>query len=139
MVLKAKVRRSIEIRNDILELERVSRQILQEIASGSFSEEEVFAIHLALEEVLVNALKHGNKNNSDKKINIEYNITNDKFEITVTDQGDGFEPEHVPDPRNDENICKTSGRGMLLIRSYMDKVEYNEKGNSVMLLKNRTK
>jgi serine/threonine-protein kinase RsbW len=139
MVLKVKVRRHIEIKNDGLELERVCQQILQEIASGGFSEEEVFAIHLALEEVLVNALKHGNKNDSNKKINIEYNITNDKFEITVTDQGDGFEPAHVPDPRNDENLCKTSGRGMLLIQSYMDKVEYNEKGNSVMLVKNRTK
>ncbi|MCJ7617487.1 MAG: ATP-binding protein, partial [Desulfobacterales bacterium] len=75
MVLKAKVQRSIEIKNDVLELERVCRQILQDVASDGFNEEEVFAIHLALEEVLVNALKHGNKNSSDKKINIEYNIT----------------------------------------------------------------
>lgn len=133
------MQRSIEIKNDALELGRVCRQILQDVTSDGFSEEEVFAIHLALEEVLVNALKHGNKNNSDKKINIEYNITKNKFEITVTDEGDGFEPEHVPDPRNDENLCKTSGRGMLLIRSYMDKVEYNEKGNSVLLVKNRAK
>ena len=133
------MQRSIEINNDALELERVCRQILQDLALDGFSEEDVFAIHLALEEVLVNALKHGNKNDSDKKINIEYNITNDNFDITVTDQGDGFEPERVPDPRNDENLCKTSGRGMLLIRSYMDKVEYNEKGNSVLLVKNRTK
>jgi len=139
MVLKAKVQRSIEIKNDVLELERVGQQILQDVTSGGFSEEEVFAIHLALEEVLVNALKHGNKNSPDKKIAIEYDITDDKFEITVTDQGDGFEPERIPDPRDDENLCKTSGRGMLLIRSYMDKVEYNDKGNSVMLVKNRTK
>ena len=131
--------KSIEIKSDASAMEGVCRQILAEAASSNFSEDDVFAIHLALEEAFINAVKHGNKNDLNKKISIDYIISDDKFEITVSDEGEGFEPKVVPDPRNDENLCKSSGRGLLLIRSYMDKVEYSEKGNAVLMVKNKTR
>lgn len=136
---RAKVQKSIEIKSQASELEKVCRQILTEAASSSFTEEDIFAIHLALEEAFVNAVKHGNKNNSSKKICIEYSISDDKFEITVSDEGDGFQPESIPDPRSEENLCKSSGRGLLLMRSYMDKVDYSEKGNAITMVKNKTR
>jgi serine/threonine-protein kinase RsbW len=133
------VSKSIEIKSQASELESVCRQILAEAVSSSFSEDDIFAIHLALEEAFVNAVKHGNKNDSNKKIGIDYSISGDKFEITVSDEGEGFQPAGVADPRSDENICKSTGRGLLLIRSYMDKVEYNEQGNAILMVKNKTR
>ena len=133
------VSKSIEIKSRSSEMERVCREILAEAVSGSFSEDDVFAIHLALEEAFTNAVKHGNKNDLNKKISIDYSISDDKFEITVSDEGEGFQPDVIPDPRSDENLCKSSGRGLLLIRTYMDKVEYSEKGNAVLMVKNKTK
>jgi anti-sigma regulatory factor (Ser/Thr protein kinase) len=53
----------------------------------------------------------------------------------LTDEGEGFDPEAVPDPRNGENLLKTSGRGLLLIRSYMDEVMFNDRGNCVHMVK----
>ena len=133
------MQKSIEIKSQASELERVCGQILAEVVSNSFVEEDVFAIHLALEEAFVNAAKHGNKNDSNKKITIDYSISDDKFEITVSDEGEGFQPDAIPDPRSEENLCKTSGRGLLLIRSYMDKVEYSEKGDAILMVKNKTR
>lgn len=130
--------KSIKIKSQASELESVCHEILTEAASNSFTEEDVFAIHLALEEAFINAVKHGNKNDSNKKIGIDYSISDDKFEITVSDEGEGFQPEGVADPRSDENLCKSSGRGLLLIRSYMDKVEYSKKGNAIIMVKNKT-
>ncbi len=133
------VSKSIEIKSHASEMEQVCREILAAAASSSFSEEDVFSIHLALEEAFINAVKHGNKNDLNKKISIDYIISDDKFEITVSDEGEGFEPDVVPDPRIDENLCKSSGRGLLLIRSYMDKVEHSEKGNAILMVKNKTR
>ncbi len=102
-----------------------------------FSGDDLFAIMLALEEALINAVKHGNCDDPNKPVKIEYRITDQTFEITVTDQGNGFTLEDLPDPRSKENLLKCCGRGVLLIKSYMDQVKYNKKGNSVWMLKNK--
>ena len=70
-----------------------------------------------------------------KEIKIDYSISSDKVEIVVTDQGEGFDPDKVPDPRCGDNIYKTEGRGLFLIRSYMDEVKFNESGNQIRLVR----
>ena len=117
---------------------QVCEKILAEITAENYSQDDIFGIHLALEEAFINAITHGNKQDADKKIHIEYQITPEKVEITVTDQGKGFDMNSLPDPRCGDNIYKTSGRGVLLIRSYMDVVEYNDTGNCVKMIKYRT-
>ena len=72
---------------------------------------------------------------SDKEIKIDYLVGLDRVEITLTDEGQGFDPAEIPDPRCSENLYKTGGRGLFLIRSYMDKVEFNRRGNSVHMVK----
>jgi len=72
-----------------------------------------------------------------KTVTIEYSVSAEKVEVSITDEGEGFDPSQVPDPRLGENIYKTSGRGLLLIRSYMDLAEYNERGNSLHMVKYR--
>ncbi len=117
----------------------VCRQILPKLEGSSFSQEDVFAVHLALEEAFVNAVKHGNKMDPTKEIKIEYSICPDKIEISITDDGEGFDPESVPDPRVGKNLYMSEGRGLLLMRSYMDAVRFNQQGNSVYMVRYKEK
>jgi serine/threonine-protein kinase RsbW len=114
---------------------KLCREILAEVKRNDFDQDDVFGIHLAIEEALINAVKHGNREDPLKQISVTYSITADKFDISITDEGHGFHPETVPDPRCGENLYKVTGRGMLLMRAYMDSVEYNEDGNCVQMTK----
>ena len=135
MVSKSPVHKSVVIESNAVAVERLCRQLLGEAAANNFDGDDIFAIHLALEEAFLNAVQHGNKADATKQISIECLITPAKFDISITDQGTGFDPDVVPDPRNEENLCKLCGRGLLLMRSYMDVVEYNETGNCVHMIK----
>jgi len=115
----------------------VCGRILSALETHDFSQDDVFAVHLALEEAFINAIRHGNKMDATKKVRIDYSVASDKVDISMTDQGDGFDPEAVPDPRIGENIYKPEGRGLFLINSYMDMVEFSESGNSVRMVRYR--
>lgn len=127
--------KSLVIEGNTLAVCRICQQLLQEAADSDFNEDEIFAIHLALEEAFVNAIHHGNEKDSDKTVHVKYSITATQFDIYITDQGAGFSYDSLPDPRSEENLCKTGGRGVLLMRSYMDTVEYNDAGNCVHMVK----
>jgi len=114
-------------------------QIQPGLQANGFSEEDIFAIHLSLEEAFANAVKHGNKMEPSKAIKVDYSIEPDKIEISMTDEGEGFDPEVIPDPRYGDNLYKPAGRGMLLMRSFMDVLEYNKKGNSLRMIRYREK
>ena len=114
------------------------KKLLSELEAGNFGKEDIFAVHLSLEEAFINSVEHGNQMDPAKKIKIEYSVGHDRVEISLTDEGDGFDPNTVPDPRNGENLYKTEGRGLLLIRSYMDTVEYNKRGNHIHMIKNKS-
>ena len=121
--------KTVTVSNNISAVEGLCRQLLGEVKGKDYDEEDIFAIHLALEEAFINAVKHGNKQDAGRQIEVKYFVTPDKFDIFIADQGDGFDPDRVPDPRCEENLYKCSGRGMFLMRSYMDRVEYNGKGS----------
>ncbi len=127
--------RSLKVASKTSASFRVWRTILAELEERNFDQEAIFAVHLALEEAFVNAVKHGNRMDAKKIVAIDYRVDADKVEVSITDEGQGFDPAKVPDPRCGENIYKTSGRGLLLIRSYMDLAEYNERGNSLHMVK----
>lgn len=135
MVSDSSLRKSLVIENSKSAIAALCEQLLAEAADNDFNKDDIFAIHLALEEALTNAVVHGNKQDPSKNVEIEYVIVPAKFEITVTDQGGGFALEDMPDPRTKENRTKPNGRGMLLMRTYMDTVEYNDNGNSVHMVK----
>ncbi len=111
------------------------RGILAELKVNNFSEDDIFAVRLALSEAFLNAVKHGNKRDPAKEIKIDYSVNPDEIKISMTDEGNGFDPDCVPDPRCDENLYKDEGRGLLLMRSYMDVVEFNEQGNRVRMVR----
>ncbi|MCK4753472.1 MAG: ATP-binding protein [Planctomycetes bacterium] len=117
----------------------VCKQILSKLETNNFSEEDIFSVHLALEEAFLNAIRHGNKMDPNKGVKIAYSIDSDKAEITMVDEGDGFDPEAIPDPRYGENLYKAYGRGLLLIHSYMDAVKFSERGSCLNMVKYKKK
>jgi serine/threonine-protein kinase RsbW len=117
----------------------VCDKILTQLQNNCFSLDDIFAVHLAVEEAFINAIRHGNKMDTTKKVKIEYLVSSDKVEISMTDQGEGFNPDVVPDPRLGENLYRPEGRGLFLINSYMDEVTFNERGNRVCMVRFKEK
>ena len=113
-------------------------QLLDQLAIFNWSTKDSFGIHMAMEEAIQNAIRHGNECRSDKFVHVTIDLDNLQFRSTVTDEGQGFDPEAVPDPTEDVNLDKCSGRGVMLIKHFVDEVKYNPCGNSVTLSKKKT-
>lgn len=112
--------------------------IMEEVKARGYSDNAVFAIRLALDEALNNAISHGNKKDKSKKVTIEYHINEAAVTITISDEGPGFNPVDVPDPTLDEFLERPHGRGIMLMRAYMTDVRFGRDGKSVTLVKTRT-
>jgi serine/threonine-protein kinase RsbW len=116
----------------------VQERILALLEEWQYSTKDIFGVKLALEEALVNAIKHGNGLDPDKFVSVLCRVDSSAAEIIIEDQGEGFDPGDVPDPTDDDNLEKPSGRGLMLMRAFLTTVEYNDKGNRVRLVKSRT-
>ena len=127
----------ITIASDLTEARRVQAEIEHALHDVHFSDHDIFAIRLALEEALVNAIKHGNQMDRDKSVRVAYHVSPDRFEVQITDEGPGFDPGDVPDPTSPENIERPCGRGLLLMRHYMTEVAYHDRGRAVRMAKVR--
>ena len=104
------------------------------------SDDAAFGIDMAVREAVTNAVLHGNHQDESKTVDIVLKSSPDAVEISVHDQGPGFNPESVPDPTTTENILKTSGRGIFFMRTFMDEVDWlirPEGGTTVRMLKRR--
>jgi serine/threonine-protein kinase RsbW len=110
-------------------------EVLQKLEEQNWVSRDIFGIHLALEEAVVNAIRHGNKLDLQKHVHIRCRLSAKRFEIEIIDEGQGFNPCDVPDCTDDEHLEIPSGRGLLLMRCYMNRVEYNAKGNAVVMEK----
>lgn len=121
--------RILNVREDI---DRVEGGLLAAMERHGYADRSRFAVRLALEEALVNAFRHGHKNlPPDEPVLVEYRVSADRVFLAVEDRGPGFTPEAVPDPTLDENLEVPTGRGLLLIRSFMTSVAYIGRGNRV--------
>jgi serine/threonine-protein kinase RsbW len=125
----------VRIPSDHAEARRLQEELEGQLQARRASDQEVFSVRLALEEALVNAIKHGNQMDRAKQVHIAYRFLVDRFEIQITDEGVGFDPSDVPDPTAVENLERPCGRGLMLMRHYMTEVNYNERGNSVFMAK----
>jgi serine/threonine-protein kinase RsbW len=126
------------IHSDLSEQRTVQKRILNAVESHHYHPDNVFAVKISLEEALINAIKHGNKQDRSKKVQVEAHVTADQTEIVVEDEGPGFNRKDVPDPTAEENLLKCSGRGILLIETYMDHVEYSKNGRRLRMIKRNT-
>ncbi|HKQ49982.1 MAG TPA: ATP-binding protein [Phycisphaerae bacterium] len=127
--------KEITVPNDLAAAKHPEELILKEAAACGYGENASFAIKLALEEAMTNAFRHGNKCDPTKHIIVRYCVTNERIEIEVCDEGEGFCPGEVPDPTQPGFIERPHGRGIMLMRAYLDEVEFGSSGNSVRLVK----
>ncbi len=139
MVSRAPINFSMVVQSRPSAVVEVCQEVLSRLEPYGFDQDDTFAVHLALEEAFLNAVKHGNKMDSTKEVKIDYSVGLDKVEVSVTDQGEGFEPSSVTDPRYGEDLYKPGGRGLLLMNSYMDMVKFNERGNSLYMVRYKEK
>jgi serine/threonine-protein kinase RsbW len=113
--------------------------LLAELEQGGWPPKDVYGVHLAFEEALVNAIRHGNQSDPTKSISIRCFLHEDRVRIEIEDEGEGFDPSQLPDPTSEEYLDRPNGRGVLLIRTFMSRVEYLGRGNVVVMEKERTK
>ena len=125
------------IPSDLMAARDVVAEMLDEAQAAGYSNGVRFAIRLALEEALINAIKHGNRFDPAKKIKVCAEVDQRRASVSVADEGEGFDPAAVPDPTVDENLEKPCGRGIMLMRTYMDEVAYNRRGNEVRITKQK--
>ena len=128
---------AVSISSDTSLGHEIQERIINVLENQSYSDHDLFGVRLALEEALVNAIKHGNGMDPDKQVHIDCRFEVDRVRIVIEDEGDGFDVEAVPDPTADENLDKPGGRGIMLMRSFMTTIEYNDSGNRLMLEKVR--
>lgn len=117
---------------------QVTDQLLEQLGVHGWPPADIFAIHLAAEEAIVNAIVHGNKLDPTKKVHVECEISTAVVRILISDEGAGFDPASVPDCTVDERLEAPGGRGVMLMKSFMTSIEYNATGNAVVLLKRRS-
>jgi serine/threonine-protein kinase RsbW len=108
------------------------------MSRAGYPEKDVFGARLALEEAVVNAVRHGNRCDPSKWVTVRYAVGPERVLAEVHDEGSGFDPERVPDPTALENREQPGGRGLLLMRAYATSVHYNAAGNCVTLCKRRS-
>jgi len=125
----------VTIPSDPAEARRLQDELEKLLKTSRFTDHELFGVRLALEEALVNAIKHGNQLNCAKKVHISYRVLPERFDIHIVDEGPGFDPNDVPDPTAAENLERPCGRGLMLMRHYMSHVTFNHKGNAVSMSK----
>jgi sigma-B regulation protein RsbU (phosphoserine phosphatase) len=120
------------------EIDRAIAVILSSMDAFGYPDDSIRKMKVALTELIVNAILHGNKRDFSKKVTIGHVIDRHHATIAIMDEGDGFDPAIIPDPTLPENLGKDCGRGLFIARHYVDTIEFNSKGNRVVVQKNHT-
>ena len=116
--------------------------VLGEAAKLGFDDDDLHKIGIAVRECMVNAVVHGNRYNARKKVRVKVSRTADRLAIAIADEGEGFDPAAVADPLANENLLRFSGRGLMLMRAFMDEFEVclrEPKGTEVRMVKYKAK
>ncbi len=124
-----------ELPSDLILMNGVLQYLLERVAKLGVISPEGSNLFVALDEAFVNAVKHGNKGDPTKLVRVGAELSPTEATFTIEDEGEGFDVQTIPDPRDPANLFKSSGRGVLLIYNIMDEVEYNAQGNRVKMVK----
>lgn len=112
-------------------------ELLKALTEHGWDGSDLFHVQMAAEEAIINAVTHGNQEADDKVVEVEFRVSEKSVYLRFKDQGEGFCPDKLPDPTDDENLESTHGRGVFLIKQMMTQVTYNDCGNEVTMLKHR--
>jgi serine/threonine-protein kinase RsbW len=120
------------------ELSQPLHAVADAMTAAGYPANDIFAVRLVLEEALVNAIRHGHRGDPSKVVRLRCWGNDSEVVATVKDQGDGFRPEAVPDPRTEETLERPSGRGLLLMRAYATSLIFNTRGNALIFRRRRS-
>jgi serine/threonine-protein kinase RsbW len=127
------------IRSHLREVHDLTARLLGEAEEHGFNDGALKDLRVAIDEAIANAVIHGNANKPRKQIKVRcYLHDHGTLEIRVKDEGPGFDANRIPDPTRHENLLSTHGRGIFLIRQYMDRVTFNRRGNEIRMWKRRS-
>jgi serine/threonine-protein kinase RsbW len=131
---------SLTLSSSLESVDKVERTAEEFAARAGFDEDTVPNIAMAVREAAVNAILHGNSYNPEKQITASFEANAESLTVRIADQGSGFDPSNIPDPLAPENILRGSGRGIFLIRAFMDEVHFRQlhPGTELTLIKHRT-
>jgi serine/threonine-protein kinase RsbW len=118
------------------EMDRAAAIILSAMDSLGYPDDSIRKMKIILTELFANAIYHGNNEDHSKKVTVGHSINKKKVVVSIMDEGQGFDPDAIPDPTLTENLIKDCGRGLFIARSYVDKIYFNEAGNRVTVVKN---
>ncbi len=119
------------IKSDPSELKNVEVFVNELFQEYNIHKNHFNKVYLCISEAVVNSIKHGNRNDKNKTVSIIVNYNSTELNIEIKDEGDGFKLKYVKDPTKSSNIRSESGRGILIIKSLSEQIEYNKKGNSI--------
>ncbi len=112
-------------------------QMLMQLELLHWARRDIFGIHLAVDEALVNAILHGNAMDETKHVRFSCCLSPNRIRVEITDEGPGFDPDALPDPTDPAHLECTCGRGVMLMRAFMSRIEFHDRGNHVVLEKVR--
>lgn len=124
---------SLELKSEFTETEKIPGFVEMISDKSGLDESLTHRVMLALSEAVTNAIVHGNKENRSKKVSIKITINSSMIVIDIQDEGEGFDPDEIPDPMDEKNLLVTGGRGLFLMEEFADQVEYRNKGRLVIL------
>jgi serine/threonine-protein kinase RsbW len=137
MAKRARETYCIERPSEVAATPAVRQRVAEHLRANGLGEEDIGGIELALEEALVNAIRHGNRNDPARQVRVPYETADDVLRVLVSDEGEGYDPAAVPDPTRPENQECPGGRGLLLIRHYMSGMMVLGQGNELLMWKRR--
>jgi serine/threonine-protein kinase RsbW len=123
------------ISSKIEEIDEAVQKATAFASDAGFADDALFGIDMAVREALANAVKHGNKLDETKQVEVTLVNHDNGLEIMIRDFGKGFDVSEVPDPTNPENLLKASGRGILFMHNFVDKVEWERHAEGGMIVK----
>lgn len=131
-----------ELESTLESVDSAEHTVLAEAQALGLDDDDLYRVGIAIRESMVNAVVHGNRYNSRKKVHLKVVRTADTLSIVVGDEGDGFDPNAVPDPLAGENLLRGSGRGVMLMQSFMDEFQISKRepqGTEVKMVKYKAK
>lgn len=123
----------LTLKSEFREAEKVLPFVESISRENRFEKDLEERVKLALSEAATNAIVHGNKEDTGMSVSIRVEVDSEMLTILVRDEGEGFDPDDIPDPIRKEQLLSTGGRGIFLIREYCDEVEFHEDGRQIVL------
>lgn len=129
----------ISVSSDYQHIDLIQIVVDDALARLGLDDDSRHWVGIAIREAVANAIKHGNRQDPDKEVDVELAIADDQAIIRVEDRGHGFDPRTVEDPLAPENLLKPNGRGIFYMKSFMDEIEYDTRpdGGTVVTLRKR--